>query len=453
MTDLTRKLFSTTHQVPDSHEETTADAPCLERFEQSTEFQSFITFVIILNTLGLAFEADYPLYKGSGDSSWAGVWGLFDGMFLYIYTAELVLRLAVYRQHFFCNKEWKWNWFDFVIVLFGWSYEGVIHGGGGGLKRLVMVMRMMRLLRILRAFRIFVKFPALKRLTIALYDSLSSVGWIFLFFCVLVFVYAIFVTVVVKDNMAEVFGDDSEAVEKWFGTIYNSMIMLCVYLTMDDWSESARIVSAQYPMMVLVWISYIVLGAFMILSLLTGLMADKMAAARAEMEEEENNGDVEELDAQLKKFHSHFRGDQVDCNKFCRIVAEPEMAQVLDRCGIRVMTDAGRHWLFRSIDRDGDGTLTWSEFHEALKDIGNHRDKSAALRELLWMEGKVTRLDKRLEDEHRREGAGVHQDPADVWERELDDVHARASFLHSRLNSLDHELQQFFAWVRQKSAN
>jgi len=442
--DFSQDVNRLTHKVLDVHEEkeTPEDAGCLERFERSAVFQSFITFVILLNTIGLALEADNPQEE---------VWNLFDDVFLYIYTIELLLRLAVYKQEFFHNSDWKWNWFDFLIVLFGLSYEGVMHSADGGkMQKLVMVMRMLRLLRILRAFKIFVKFPALRRLMTALISSVSSVGWIAVFFFVLVFVYSIFATVVVKPGLQETFGENSEDVQKWFGTIYNSMVTLWIYLTMDDWSESARTINDQYPFMVFVWISYIVLGAFMILSLLTGLMADKMAAARAEMEEEANDENVEELDAQLEKFHMRFKGDQVDCEGFCEMIAEPEMAQVLDRCGVKVTSDDGRRWLFRSIDRNGDGTLTWSEFYEALKDIGNHRDKSAALRELLWMEGKVMRLDKRLENEHRREGAAVHHDPAHLWERQLDDVHARASFLHSRLNSLDHELQQFFVWAREQ---
>merc|ERR1712060_630812 len=165
-----------------------------------------------------------------------------------------------------------------------------------------MAMRMMRILRILRAFKIFLKFPALKRLGAALVASIGTVGWIGVIFFILVFIFAIFATMVVRPGLDQF--ENPEEMEEWFGTIHGSAVTLFIYLTMDDWSDSARQVSARYPFMAMAWIMYIVLGANMILSLLTGAMCDKMAETRQEMEEEEASDDVEEIEAQLEKFHS-----------------------------------------------------------------------------------------------------------------------------------------------------
>lgn len=410
---------------------------CLAAFEKHWVFQSFITTVIILNTIGLALEADSPNEP---------YWEFFDNIFLYIYTAELILRLAVYRTGFFCNADWRWNWFDFLIVLAGLSSEYVMSSNSDtGFGKLVMAMRMMRLLRIMRAFKIFVKFPHLQRLMIAMVKSIGSVGWIALFFFVLILVFSIFVTVIIgRASDAWEDPEERQLVEDKFGTLLMTMNTLAIYLTLDDWSESARAVNKVYPWMELVWVTYIILGAYMILSLLTGLMADQMADAREEMDAEDQCKGSEEIETMLQRFQQRFQDEPVTCDDFVEMLSDGNMAEVLDKCGVKVNSEPGMRWLFRAIDRNGDGSLTWEEFHEAFTDIGSHRENAAALREVLWLEGKVMRLDRRLEEEAKERARFGKLGAREIWEAQLSDVHVRSSLLRRRMALLESDLQDFF---------
>merc|ERR1719336_167870 len=156
-------------------------------------------------------------------------------------------------------------------------------------------------------------------------------------------------------------------------------------------------------------------------------MADKMSAAREELEDNDTSQDIEELEKKLQSFKERFddTGWQ-DCDEFKEMFVDADMREVLDRCGVKVTTESGIEWLFRSIDRDADGRLTWEEFHEAFTNIGRHNDKAAALRELLWIEGKVQKVDKLLEAQEQDSPHGK-LDVAGLWDRQLDDVHARSS--------------------------
>merc|ERR1712225_154940 len=98
---------------------------------------------------------------------------------------------------------------------------------------------------------------------------------------------AIYITDLVGiDDAPEQF-EDPEAIRLWFGSTLRSMNTLFIFLTFDDWSTAARMVNKVHPWMEIFWMAYILFGAFTLLSVLTGLMADCMNAARQEELDEE----------------------------------------------------------------------------------------------------------------------------------------------------------------------
>merc|ERR1719443_1656069 len=76
---------------------------------EGPRFQSFISFVILLNTLTLGLELDI---------GWTG-WFWLEQAMLVVYTFELAVRLKCWGLRFFSNPDWTWNWLDFIIVIGG----------------------------------------------------------------------------------------------------------------------------------------------------------------------------------------------------------------------------------------------------------------------------------------------------------------------------------------------
>lgn len=92
-----------------------------------------IIAVILFNSLLLGLNTSAEL-----KASFGGLLNALDMLCLWIFTAELALRLFCYRLAFFTNSEKWWNIFDFFIVAL--SFVAIEYS----------VLRTLRTLRILR---------------------------------------------------------------------------------------------------------------------------------------------------------------------------------------------------------------------------------------------------------------------------------------------------------------
>lgn len=402
--------------------------------EGSKVFKNFILAVIVVNTAVLAVEADYPYWE---------VWSMIDTIFLTIYFWELSLRLYVHGCGFFLGEDWLSNGADFFIVC-SWMMEFLYVLLAGGDEEtttsVILEMRLMRLPRVLRVFRVVRCCPSLARLLQGLVESVVSVVWIALAFLILVALSAIFVTTVVG-SQASAFGVDSADIDFFFGSLWRSTRTLFVYLTLDDWSYSARIVNERYAFMEVFWAWYIVAGAFMILSLLTGLMAQKMNEARKDIDAKAARREVK-IARFLAACEAHFEDEALDWDGFQEFCGEPQVVKLARLCGIRLLNQQSqKEWFFYTLDRDLDGQVTFNEFKDAVMLITNYQDRAEVLREVMWMEGDLLKMRKIL---NARDWYEEPQTPRDVFEHELSAVHDRASLLRRRLGVLEHELHKFF---------
>mmetsp|Transcript_41568 Transcript_41568/g.89248 ORF Transcript_41568/g.89248 Transcript_41568/m.89248 type:complete len:480 (-) Transcript_41568:14-1453(-) len=414
----------------------------LTAIERHDYWNWFVIGVILLNTMVLAIEADYP------GEWWAeGV----DNLFLAIFVVELLLRLSVYGWDFFSNKDYAWNWFDFIIVFLGvidqWVISAVTGVTNPTMANVVSTLRVIRVVRVLRAFKIFKHFKPLRLLGIGLVSSLSSVFWIAMMFVSLVFTSAIFVTNMVGHN-ADSFGEDKEDILHWFGTMPRSMETLSIYLTCDDWSTSARAVNNLYPWMEVFWIWYMVMGAFLVLSLLTGLMADKMKEARdSDDQEQKTKPDALAMCLEKLKQNGGVKSVHIDEQQFREIVQNDEVSKGLSDAGLKDIKDDPNQqlWLFKAIDRDNNNVLSWDEVFDAFTQISKHGESSSnSVLEIMRMEGVLMKLDRRLRTSsaNKLTASGLPEPPK--FDRKLEEVHARSSLLKARIKALDSELLQFF---------
>merc|ERR1719240_84885 len=72
------------------------------------------------------------------------------------------------------------------------------------------------------------------------------------------------------------------------------MSTLFQFLTLDDWAGIARQVTDVMPAMQCFFISYIFFAGFVIVSLLTGVMAEHMNQVRESEEYEQLSGEIDE---------------------------------------------------------------------------------------------------------------------------------------------------------------
>ena len=243
----------------------------LARIVYSSPFELSIAFVILLNAISLGVLTMPGISEGARSSFEA-----FDKYALYVYTAELVLRMISYGK-----KPWEffrrgWNVFDFLIVALSPIFAGQ-----------TVILRLLRLLRLIRIFRFL---PEVKVLTLSIVRSIPPL----LSMSVLIFL-ALYIY-----GMAGVYMFGEKLPMHW-GNISIALTTLFILLTLENFPlylEEAILVS---PLALPFYLSYIFIIVFTVLNVFIGIVLNAMDQARAETRErlekiEQLNQIVHEVD-------------------------------------------------------------------------------------------------------------------------------------------------------------
>ena len=227
----------------------------LSRIVYSSPFELSIAFVILLNAISLGVLTMPGLSDGARESFEA-----FDRLALYVYTAELILRMISYGSKPLEFFRRGWNIFDFLIVALSPIFAGQ-----------TVVLRLLRLLRLIRIFRFL---PEVKVLTISIIRSIPPL----LSMSVLIFL-ALFIY-----GMAGVYLLGDELPRHW-GDITIALTTLFILLTLENFPvylEEAILVS---PLALPFFLSYIFIVVFTVLNVFIGIVLNAMDEARSENRE------------------------------------------------------------------------------------------------------------------------------------------------------------------------
>ncbi|WP_018921377.1 ion transporter [Salsuginibacillus kocurii] len=219
---------------------------------------TIITFILI-NAIIVGIETYPAFYDGN-----EGLFFLLDRILLWIFTVEIALRLIASAPtlSFFRSG---WNWFDFLIVAAGHIFVG---------GHFVTVLRILRVLRVLRAITVI---PSLRRLVDALMRTIPSMGNIMILMSIVFYIFAVIGTILYADVLPE-----------YFGTLGATMITLFQVVTLESWAEEVmRPVLAIDPSSWIYFVSFILVGTFVIFNLFIGVIVNNVEKAN----EEDFNGE------------------------------------------------------------------------------------------------------------------------------------------------------------------
>jgi voltage-gated sodium channel len=221
--------------------------------------------VILANAVALALETYASIDRSAG-----GALETANDVFLAIFVVEIVIRfLAVGanpRRYFGSG----WNVFDFVVVAAAFV---------PGLRENATLLRLARLLRVVRVFRVL---PDLRVFVVAVGRSLPAVGTLAMMTGIVLFLYGMVGWVLFHQKDPAHFGDIGE-----------SMLTMFVGLTLenlpDNIDRGREITVWALPF----WVSFALLGAFLLFNLFIGIVINSLEEARAielarmEMEDED----------------------------------------------------------------------------------------------------------------------------------------------------------------------
>jgi voltage-gated sodium channel len=247
----------------------------LSKIVYSSPFELSIAFVILLNAISLGLLTMPGISEGARASFEA-----FDSYALYVYAAELILRMISYGK-----KPWEffrrgWNIFDFLIVALSPIFAGQ-----------TVVLRLLRLLRLIRIFRFL---PEVKVLTLSIVRSIPPLLSMSVLIFLALFIYGMAGVYLLGDKLPVHWGDISIALTTLF--ILLTLENFPVYL------EEAILVS---PLALPFFLSYIFIVVFTVLNVFIGIVLNAMDEARSENREKiEKLKKLDELALEVDKITS-----------------------------------------------------------------------------------------------------------------------------------------------------
>ncbi len=243
-------------------------------------FQNFVTVVILMAGVVVGFET-YPAMV----AKYGKTIGVLNDVILWIFVAEIVVKMGAHGR-----KPWRyfldpWNVFDFLIVAVCFLPINAQY---------VTVLRLARLLRVLKLVRAL---PKLQILVGALLKSIPSMVYVSVLLFLLFYLYGVAGTFLFADN---------DPVH--FRNLQMSMLSLFRAVTLEDWTDLMYIQmygAANYgydAAMIAEWsptskampllgagffVSFVLMGTMIILNLFIGVIMAGMDEAQKEADEAE----------------------------------------------------------------------------------------------------------------------------------------------------------------------
>jgi len=211
-------------------------------------FQRVVIGLILLNAVTLGLETSPSVMAVAGDALQA-----LDALLLYLFTAELLLRIYAFRDRFFRDP---WGIFDFVVVAIAWM------PASGPLS----VLRALRVLRVLRLVSVV---PSLRNVVEAMLGALPGMGSIMLLMALIFYVFAVMAT--------KLFGSD---MDEQFGSLGASLFTLFQLMTLDDWANIVKPAMELQPYALVFFMPFIVVSTFVVLNLFIGVIVESIQTLR-----------------------------------------------------------------------------------------------------------------------------------------------------------------------------
>jgi voltage-gated sodium channel len=241
------------------------------RLVLSPAFQKAVVALILLNAVTLGLETSGSIMDAMG-----GVLHAVDRLLLWVFTAELALRIYAFRGRFFRDP---WGIFDLLVVAIAW-----VPASGP--------LSVLRALRVLRVLRLVSVVPSLRNVVEAMLAALPGMGSIVLLMLLIFYVSAVMSVKLFGDTMEEQFGDLGAA----FFTLFQLMAM-------DDFGNVVRTAMGHNPWAWLFFVPFSVVATFVVLNLFIGVIVESIQTLREQRESADASVAQAAVDAARSEAH------------------------------------------------------------------------------------------------------------------------------------------------------
>eukprot|EP00474_Spongospora_subterranea_P010840 CRZ11298.1 hypothetical protein [Spongospora subterranea] len=230
---------------------------------ESSLFSAFILLTIFANVAAITMQINKVLVFRFG---W--YFSVIDNVFLGIYQTELLMKMYVWRIHFFRNG---WNMFDLFVVststLEVWSmmFIGSLGGIDPKVLRLLRIFRTLRAIRALRVLRTITFLRSLQVIATTLLRSLPAMSNIFALIALVTYVFAIIGVSLYRDTLPECFAD-----------LPTACFTLFQIMTLDDWFTIYDRGRNASPYMIFYLAAAVITETFILVNLLIAVIVSNL---------------------------------------------------------------------------------------------------------------------------------------------------------------------------------
>lgn len=223
---------------------------CFARMVDGNKFSTLCLLVILANAFLIIIVSDYELGH-LGEAIPEHYERLELGLTVF-YAFELTLKIMVHRMYFFVNEDWRWNIFDFSLVIFSVIeiaissvLESNIDESGDASLNLgfLRLLRLTKLAKVLRVFRTLKFFTELRLMLDCVLGSFLQIFWCL---AMIVFVLYVFSLLIVQgivdllisegDSLADA---DVRLLEYYYPSVGGALLTLFQSTTAGlDWRDA-----------------------------------------------------------------------------------------------------------------------------------------------------------------------------------------------------------------------
>ncbi|MFS0723137.1 ion transporter [Paenibacillus sp. 1P07SE] len=233
-------MSKTMHIHKDSNRDRRSIRSFIRELVEHRYFQPAVIGIILLNGIIIVLETYYvghPLLFA------------LDRIIIWIFVLEMVLKTVGLGPKTYLSD--RWHRFDFAIVAASLIFYST------------PFVSVLRLVRVLRLIRMIPAIPALRKIIDSLMKSVPALVGILGLTLLIFSIYAIIGTTFFRDAMPYEF----------FGSFHTSLFTLVQVVTFESWaSQVARPVIEQMPWAWTYFVSFIVVGALVILNLVVAVI-------------------------------------------------------------------------------------------------------------------------------------------------------------------------------------
>lgn len=249
-----------------------------QRITNDPRFVHFITAIILLAGVVVGLETYPPI-----TSRFADILHILDQSILFIFVVEIIIKVGAQGRRPWLYFRDPWNVFDFIIVAICFLPFNAQY---------FAVLRLARLLRVLKLVRAL---PRLQVLVSALLKSIPGMGYVALLLGMLFYVYAVAAVFIFGGNDPLHFGDLGTAMlslfrvvtgEDWTDVMYVNMwgcdhVLYGYEASIADMCTQPK---ARWWFASGFFVSFMIIGAMIILNLFIGVIMNGMSEAQKENE-------------------------------------------------------------------------------------------------------------------------------------------------------------------------